>query len=94
MQLWVKRTRNSTIGLLIGTLRCELLDHVFLWSTGELKRKLEGFRQCCNVHCTRISLNGDTPSETAGEAIGHCANLNQYKWKSHCRGLYQLPVAT
>jgi hypothetical protein len=26
-------------------------------------------------------------------AIGHCTNLNQYQWQSHCRALYQLPVA-
>ncbi|MGB5670480.1 MAG: hypothetical protein WBM71_07990, partial [Sedimenticolaceae bacterium] len=71
----------------IGTVRCELLDHVFLWITDELKRKLEGCRRYCNVHCMRISLHGDTPSETGGEAIGRCANLNQYQWKSHCRGL-------
>jgi len=48
---------------------------VFLWNAGELKRKLEGFRQYCNAHRMHISLNGDTPSETAGEAIGSCANL-------------------
>jgi hypothetical protein len=60
---------------------------VFLWNASELKRKLEGFWQYCNVHCMRISRNGDTPSETAGDAIGHCANLNQYQWKSHCSGL-------
>ena len=71
----------------IGTVRCELLDHVFLWNADELKRKLEGFRQYCNAHRMHISLNGDTPSETAGEAIGSCANLNRYQWKSHCRGL-------
>jgi len=67
------------IGRLIGTLCCELLEHVFLWNAGELKRKLEGFRQYCNAHRMHISLNGDTPSETAGEAIGSCANLNRYQ---------------
>jgi len=52
---------------------------MFLWDAGELKRKLEGFRQYCNAHRMHISLNGDTPSETAGEAIGSCANLNRYQ---------------
>jgi len=27
-----------------------------------------------------ISLNGDTPSETVGEATGRRANLNQFQW--------------
>ena len=30
---------------LIGTMRRELLDHVFFWNANDLARKLEGFRQ-------------------------------------------------
>ena len=78
------------IGRLIGTLCCELLEHMFLWNAGELKRKLEGFRQCYSANRVHISLNGDIPSETAGEATGRCANLR----KSHCCGRYQAPIAT
>jgi hypothetical protein len=39
------------------------------------------------------SLGGDTPSEICGEPIIRRAVLSQPRWKSHCRGLYQLPVA-
>ena len=74
-------------------MRREFLDHVLFWNANDLERKLEGFRQYYNAHRVHSSLNGDTPSEIAGETTSHRADLNQYQWKSHCRGLYQLPVA-
>ena len=46
-----------------------------------------------NTHREHTALDGDTPSEICGETIVRRANLNQFLWKSHCRGLYQLPVA-
>ena len=78
---------------LIGTLRREFLDHVFFWNANDLERKLEGFRQYYNAHRVHTSLDGNTPSETTGETTSRRADLNQFQWKSHCRGLYQLPVA-
>ena len=78
---------------LIGTLRRELLDHAFFWNANDLERKLEGFRQYDNAHRVHTSLNGDTPSETAGETTSRGADLYRFRWKSHCRGLYQLPMA-
>jgi len=32
-------------------------------------------------------------SEITGETTSRRADLNQFQWKSHCRGLYQLPAA-
>jgi transposase InsO family protein len=78
---------------LIGTLRREYLDHVFFWNANDLERKLEGYRQYYNANRVHTSLSGDTPSETTGETSGRCADLQQFQWKSHCRGLYQLPMA-
>ena len=78
---------------LIGTLRREFLDHVFFWNANDLERKLEGFRQYYNSHRVHTSLNSDTPSETTGETTSHRADICRFRWKSHCRGLYQLPVA-
>jgi hypothetical protein len=37
-------------------------------------------------------LCGNTPAEISGESIIRRADLNQPRWKSYCRGLYQLPV--
>jgi hypothetical protein len=74
---------------LIGTLRNEFYDHVFFLNANDLELKLEEFWQYYNAHRVHTSLSGDTPPETTG----HCADLHQFQWKSHCRGLYQLPVA-
>ena len=78
---------------LIGTIRREYLDHVFFWNVCDLERKLEEFRQYYNAHRVHTALDGGTPSEICSETIIRRANLNQFRWKSHCRGLYQLPVA-
>jgi transposase InsO family protein len=73
----------------IGTIRREFLDHVIFWNANDLERKLEGFRQYYNAHRVHTSLDGNTPSETTRRR----ADLNRFQWKSHCRGLYHLPVA-
>ena len=78
---------------LIGTIRREYLDQAFFWNASDLERKLEDFRQYYNAHRVHTSLDGNTPSEISGEAIIHRADLNKLRWKSHCRGLYQLPAA-
>jgi transposase InsO family protein len=77
----------------IGTVRRELLDHVFFWNANDLEVKLERFRQYYNAHRVHTSLDGDTPSETTGEITSYRADICRFRWKSHCRGLYQLPVA-
>jgi len=74
---------------LIGNLRSEFLDHVLFWNANYLERKLEGFRHYHNAHRVYTSLDGNTPSETSSRR----ADLNQFQCKSHCRGLYQSPVA-
>jgi hypothetical protein len=79
---------------LIRTLRREFLDHVFSSNANDLEPKLEGFRRYYNAHRVHTSLNGDTPSESADEAPGHRADLNRFRWKAHCRGLYRINQKT
>ena len=78
---------------LIGTIRREYLDHVRFWNASDLERKLENFRQYYNAYRVHTSLDGNTPSETSGETSMRRAALNQFRWKSHCHKLYQLPIA-
>jgi transposase InsO family protein len=78
---------------LIGTIRREYLDHIFFWNAVDLERKLVDFQTYYNAHRVHTALDGNTPLEICGEAIIRRAYLNQFRWKSHCRGLYQLPVA-
>jgi transposase InsO family protein len=78
---------------LIGTVRREYLDHVPFWNAQDLERKLEDFRVYFNRHRVHSSLGGDSPSEIGGNAPREPAKLGDFRWQSHCRGLYELPVA-
>jgi len=64
---------------LIGTVRREFLDRVFFCNANDLERKLERLRRYYNAHRVHTSLDGDTPSETAGKATGRRADLNQFQ---------------
>ena len=78
---------------LIGTIRREYLDHILFWNTQDPVRKPEEIRHYYNKHRIHTSLDGNTPSEITSETIIPHADLNQFRWESHCRRLYQLPVA-
>jgi transposase InsO family protein len=75
---------------LIGTVRRGLLDRVRFWGAEDLERKLRLFRDYCNHGRVRASLKGVTPiCPTDCDVIA----LDDYQWRSHCGGLYQLPGA-
>ena len=78
---------------LIGTIRQEYLDHALFWNASDLERKLGEFQHYYNAHRVHTSLGSKTPSEVWGESSMPRADLNQFRWKAHCRGLYQLPIA-
>ncbi len=75
---------------LIGTVRRELLDQVPFWGASDLERKLLQFRDYYNDDRVHASLKGLTPiCPTDRNVIA----LDDYRWRYHCRGLYQLPTA-
>jgi transposase InsO family protein len=78
---------------LIGTIRRELLDHVLYWTADDLERKLRWFQKYYNRHRIHASLAGVTLESKAGNPTSPVANLSDYRWRSHCRDLYQLPAA-
>jgi putative transposase len=78
---------------LIGTIRREFIDQTLFWNSHDLARKLEDFRHYYNAHRVHTALDGNTPSEILDETINHRADLCNFHWKSHCRGLYHLPEA-
>jgi hypothetical protein len=75
---------------LIGTIRRECLDQLLFWTGTDLEIKLIAFRDYYNGHRTHAALEGKTPVETP-ESQG--AELKRYGWQTHCRGLYQTPIA-
>ena len=78
---------------LIGTIRREFLDQVPFWTARDLQRKLLLFKHYYNHERAHQGLNGTPPDEKGGSANRKIACLDDYRWKKHCRGLYQLPIA-
>jgi putative transposase len=78
---------------LIGTIRRELLDQIPFWTAGDLERKLEQFKDYYNRERVHASLGGISPDSKTGAPIRESLSLARFRWKSHCRGLYQLPAA-
>ena len=77
---------------LIDTIRRECLDRTIFWTAADLEMKLLEFRRYYNGHRTHAGLEGRTPEPnlTAG---GTRLSVRSYRWQSHCRGLYQTPLA-
>jgi transposase InsO family protein len=75
---------------LIGTVRRELLDHVPSWGARDLERKLQLFRDYYNHGRVHASLKGVTPICSTDRNV---IALDEYQWRSYCRGLYELPAA-
>ena len=73
---------------LIGTVRREYLDRLLFWTGADLERKLFDFQKYYNEHRTHAAREGCPP--TPGTA-GARASLREYRWQSHCGGLYQTP---
>ena len=78
---------------LIGTVRREHLDQVLFWDKKDLERKLAMLKTYYNQYRTHQGIDGSTPCRAQTESTSPTANINRYTWKSHCHGLFQLPVA-
>jgi len=75
---------------LIGSTRRECLDKLLFWTATDLELKLTAFRDYFNRHRSHSALKGKTPIETP-ESRG--VDFKSYRWRKHCRGLYQTPIA-
>ena len=78
---------------LIGTIRREYLDFVPFWTARDLENKLLNFKEFYNDQRCHYALDGDTPSERNAKIRTNVADLDSYRWRSYCRGLYHLPIA-
>ena len=77
---------------LIGTIRREYLDRILFWTTADLEAKLIDFQHYYNGHRTHAGLEGRLPEPPAGGTASP-SGLDSYRWRRHCRGLYQTPIA-
>jgi putative transposase len=77
---------------LIGTIRRECLDRTLFWTAVDLEVKLLDFQCYFNDHRTHAGLAGLTPEPRTGEDSAR-ASVRECRWRPHCRGLYQTPMA-
>jgi len=78
---------------LIRTVREEFLNQVLFWNKSDLEKKLTNFLTYYNQFRVHYAHLGKTPNNVALKSPWPRIDLGNYHWKSHCRGLYQLPVA-
>ena len=77
---------------LIGTIRRECLDRTLFWTAADLEVKLLDFQRYFNGHRAHAGLGGMTPEPRTTEDSVR-ASVREYRWRVHCRGLYQTPMA-
>jgi len=77
---------------LIGTIRRECLDHTLFWTTADLGAKLRDFQDYFNAYRVHAGLGGQLPGRNTNGATSPIS-FASYRWRKHCRGLYQTPVA-
>jgi transposase InsO family protein len=75
---------------LIGSVRRELLDQTLFWTGTDLENKLQDYQAYYNEHRCHSSRDGTTPAESDSNNV---IDIRSYRWREHCRGLFQLPVA-
>lgn len=78
---------------LIGTIRREYLDHVTLWNVRDLERKPSCFQDYFNHARAHQGIGAAIPEPDFDDTTRNIASLDDYRWRSCSRGLYQLPIA-
>ena len=87
-------TSHPFIERVIGTCRREFLDQTLFWNSLDLQQKLNRFKNYSNQTRGHSSLASKTPiqMEKATFSTKKSIQLENYRWKKHCNGLFQLPV--
>jgi transposase InsO family protein len=86
-------TSHPFVERLIGSIRRELLDKIFFWTATDLQNKLELFQRYYNEDRCHLGIGGISPLQKSNEKLAAVISLNDYRWKKHCHGLFQLPIS-
>jgi len=89
----IVRWRSRLVERLFGTIRREFLDETLFWNAVDLEKKLGVFQEYYNHSRVHASLAGDTSAQVSGESKTNEADLEHYRWQTHCDGLVELPIA-
>ena len=79
---------NPFVECVVGTIRWEYLDQGAFWTTSDLEKKVLRFRDYYKDQRNHHALNGVTPTVKTGRPTPKVADLNNFRWRAHCRGLY------
>ena len=63
---------------------------MLFWTATDLEKKLRDYKRYYKEHRTHSGRNGATPIESTGKNV---ADISDFRWKKHCRGLFHFPVA-
>jgi len=86
-------TSHAFVERTIGTTRREFLDRTLYFNACDLEKKLSSFKEYYNAHRCHVGISSMTPLRKSGEGSKKAANIDSFKWKNFCGGLYQLPIA-
>ena len=75
---------------LIGSIRRELLDNTLFWTATDRDNKLRDYQCYYNKYRAHSGRDGATPMQAPRNEV---VDINKYRWKKHCRGLFELPIA-
>ena len=81
---------KDTVRRRILAVHCELILPKSHWTATELEKQLREYRAYYNEQRCHSSKDGRTPVDSS---FSKAVEINNYRWKKHCRGLFQLPVA-
>ena len=83
---------HPVVERVIGTIRRECLDRTLFWTAADLEVTLLDFQRYFNGHRAHAGLGGLPPEPRTGEGSAR-GSVSEYRWRPHCRGLYQTPIA-
>jgi len=85
-------TSHPFIERIIGTTRRELLDKTLFWNANDLQNKLAEFQHYYNETRCHSGISCITPEYQANNKSNGIVDINNYRWRKHCRGLFNLPI--
>ena len=86
-------TSHPFVERLIRICRNEVLDRSLFWTASDLQSKLDSFQHYFNEYRTHMGIDGNTPKLISENIKSNVIDIKYFRWKSHCRGLFQLPIA-
>ena len=75
-----------------ANLRILEIDEI-IWNARDLEKKLDAFKDYYNGYRVHTALDGEPPLSLSENDVLSKTNINECRWKSHCRDLFQTPMA-